>query len=235
VEAAVKVVGGQYYTYTVRGDGQEPVRLVPPLEQRRALSAVLATLKPAQLAIPRALLAKIPPRPSGFPEHRELFDRVTDPVFDAISPASAATDMVAQLILNPERAARLVQQHALDAAQPGLAEVIDSALNAGKPEPEDQYLAAIGRAVQRVMVDRLMWLVQTARSPEVKAIATLKLRGFASSLPQVSDASLAGAAEGTAHVMQLSADIKRFLERPWDPQALPRAFAVPPGAPIGEP
>lgn len=234
VEAAVKVVGGQYYTYTLRGDGQEPQRPVPAAEQRRALAAVLRTLRPAELAFPRAVLAKIPPRPSGFPEHRELFDKVTDPVFDAITPAAAAADMVAQLVLNPERAARLVQQHALDPSQPGLAEVIDSALTVGKPEPEDPYQAAVGRAVQRVMVERLMWLAQTARSSEVKAIATLKLRAYLAQLPDVSTTQLVGAAEGTAHVMALAADVRRFLERPWDPQVLPRPFTPPPGMPIGE-
>jgi len=233
VESAVKVVGGQYYTYALRGDGQEPLRPVAPAEQRRALAAVLQTLQPRELAFSRALLAKLPPRPTGFPEHRELFDKVTDPVFDAISPASAAADMVAQLLLNPERAARLVQQHALDPSQPGLAEVIDSALRAAKPEPEDPYLASIGRAVERVLIERLMWLAQTARSPEVKAIATMKLRGYQAQLPDVSPGQLAGAAEGTAHVVALAADIQRFLARPWDPQSLPRAFAPPPGMPIG--
>ncbi len=234
VEAAVKVVGGQYYTYTLRGDGQEPLHPVPPAEQRRALFAVLRTLSPAELAFPRAVLAKLPPRPSGFPEHRELFDKVTDPVFDALTPASAAADLVAQLVLNPERAARLVQQHALDPAQPGLAEVIDSTLGAGRPEPEDSYQAALGRAVQRVLLERLMWLAQTARSGEVKAIATMKLRAYLAQLPEVSAAQLTGAAEGTAHVMALAADLRRFLERPWDPTALPRPFTPPPGMPIGE-
>ncbi|HEU5220268.1 MAG TPA: hypothetical protein VFU23_16520, partial [Gemmatimonadales bacterium] len=199
------------------------------------LSAVLATLAPKALAFPRPLLSRIPPRPSGFPEHRELFDRVTDPVFDAISPAGAAADMVAQLVFNPERAARLVQQHALDPSMPGLAEVIDSVLRIGRPEPEDPYQAAIGRAVQRVVVDRLMWLAQTARSPEARAIAQMKLRGFVAGLPVPADTMLAGAGEGTAHVMQLAADIRRFLERPWDPAVLPKPFTPPPGMPIGEP
>jgi hypothetical protein len=234
VEAAIKVVGGQYYTYAVRGDGQEPLRSVPPAEQRHALAAVLQTVAPRELAIPRSVLAKLPPRPSGFPEHRELFDRVTDPVFDAISPAAAAADMVAQLVFNPERAARLVQQHALDPAQPGLAEVIDSALAAGRPEPDDSYQAAIGRAVQRVMLDRLMWLAQGARSAEARAIALLKLRAYLAELPEVSATQLKGAAEGTAHVMALATEIRKFLERPWDPQALPRPFTPPPGMPIGQ-
>ncbi len=233
VEAAVKVVGGQYYTYALRGDGQEPQHPVPAAEQRKALSAVLATLSPKELAISRRLLARIPPRPSGFPEHRDLFDRTTDPVFDAISPASAAADMVAQLVFNPERAARLVQQHALDPGLPGLGEVIDSALRVGKPEPEDAYLAAIARAVQRVVVDRLMALAQTARSPEARAIAQMKLRAFAAGLPAPT-AAPAGAGEGMAHLMLLASDVRRFLERPWDPAALPKPFAPPPGMPIGE-
>ena len=234
MEAAVKVVGGEYYTYTLRGDGQQPVRAVPAAEQRRALAAVLETLSPAELAFPRAILALIPPRPSGFPGHRELFDKTTDPVFDAISPAAAAADMVAQLVLNPERAARLVQQHALDPAEPGLAEVIDSALGAGKPRSDDSYQVALSQTVQRVVVDRLMWLAQTAESPEVRAIAQMKLRAFLATLPEVGTGQLAGAAEGTAHVMALAGDIRRFLERPWDPAALPKPMAPPPGMPIGE-
>lgn len=235
VEAAVKVVGGQYYTYALRGDGQEPLHPVPALEQRKALSAVLATLNPKELAIPRALLATIPPRPPGFPEHRELFDRATDPVFDAISPAGAAADMVAQLVLNPERAARLVQQHALDPNLPGLAEVIDSVLNVGATESVDPYLAAIGRAVERALVDRLMGLAQTARSSDVRAIAQMKVRDLAAQLTIAASTSRAGAGERTAYQMLLASDVRRFLERPWDPAVLPKPFAPPPGMPIGEP
>jgi hypothetical protein len=234
VEAAVKTVGGQYYTYALRGDGQVPVRAVPAAEQRRALSAVLATITPRELAFPRSILSQIPPRPSGYPSHRELFEKVTQPSFDAITPASAAADMVIQILFNPERAARLVQQHALDPAQPGLAEVIDSALAATGARTDDSYHAAIGRAVQRVVVDRLMGLAQGGRSAEVRAIALLKLRAFQAQLPPVGAAQLTGAAEGTAHVLALSDDIRRFLERPWDPQVLPRPFVPPPGMPIGE-
>ena len=42
-------------------------------------------------------------------------------------------------------------------------------------------------------------------------------------------------AEDRAHKAMLAADIGRFLDRPWDPERLPRAFPAPPGAPIGEP
>jgi hypothetical protein len=237
VEAATKVIGGQYYTYALRGDSQEPTRPVSPAEQRRALSAVLQAISPRELAIPRSVLAKIPPRPSGMPDG-EVFDKVTSPVFDAITPAAVAVDMVAQLLFNPERAARLVQQHSLDTAQPGLVEVIDSVMAAtAKSLGEDPYYTALGRAAQRVVVDRLIWLAATTRSPEVRSIATFRLRTLADELAALPGLrrDRQGEAEGAAHLTQLLADISRYLERPWDPQSLPRPFAQPPGAPIGEP
>ncbi len=237
VEAATKVIGGQYYTYALRGDSQEPTRPVSPAEQRRALSAVLQAISPRELAIPRSVLAKIPPRPTGMPDG-EVFDKVTSPVFDAITPAAVAADMVAQLLFNPERAARLVQQHSLDTAQPGLVEVIDSVMAATAKSPgDDPYYTALGRAAQRVVVDRLIWLAATTRSPEVRSIATFRLRTLADELAALPGLrrDRQGEAEGAAHLTQLLADISRYLERPWDPQSLPRPFAQPPGAPIGEP
>jgi len=44
--AASKVLGGLNYTYAVRGDGQVPTTMVPAAEQRRALTALLSTIKP---------------------------------------------------------------------------------------------------------------------------------------------------------------------------------------------
>lgn len=237
VEAAIKIIGGQYYTYALRGDGQQPVRAVPAAEQRKALSAVLASISPGELAIPRSILAIMPPRPTGYPESVEMFDKVTDPVFDALTPAASAADMVLQILFNGERAARLVQQHSLDPMQPGLVEMLDSVLYATARSPgEDSYHTAIARSTQRVVVDRLIGMAAQARSPEVKAIATLKLRQIAddlADLPGLKSSQIRGEAEGAAHLMQLATDIKRYLDRPWDPNSLPRSLTVPPGSPIG--
>src|SRR5271154_2276195 len=73
VEAASKLVGGMDYTFALRGDGEVPTQIVAPAEQRRALAAVLATLKPEVLAIPEPLLRMIPPRPPEYPRDREDF------------------------------------------------------------------------------------------------------------------------------------------------------------------
>jgi hypothetical protein len=92
-EAAVKLVGGVTYSYALRGDGQPPPTPVPAAAQLAALDAVLGTLDPAALTLPRGLLAAIPPRPYTFDAHRELFDRWTGLTFDAVSPAAAAAGM----------------------------------------------------------------------------------------------------------------------------------------------
>ncbi|MGE3615317.1 MAG: zinc-dependent metalloprotease [Gemmatimonadales bacterium] len=231
VEAAVKVVGGQYYDYAMRGDGVEPLRAVPPAEQLAALEASLRTLSPAELALPRSVLAKIPPRPTGVRPHRELFDRNTGLVFDAISPAAAAADMTVQFVLNAQRAARLVQQHSLDAAQPGLETVIDRLLAATfDAAPSDGYQAEIGRAVQRVVLDRLMSLAASAPMGQVRAIATQKLAAIPM---RTLRAAAANSANRAARALY-AADIRRFLERPYDPTKLIGAPDAPPGSPIGQ-
>jgi hypothetical protein len=228
VEAAVKVIGGQYYSYAIRGDKQVPVRAVPAADQWAALRSVLRTLSPTELMLPQGVLSILPPRPSGVPEHRELFDKNTDPVFDAISPAASAADAVAQLLFNAQRATRLVQQNALDPAQPGLGAVLDSVLAlASRGAAEAGYSGAVGRAVERVVADRLMELAQSARSSDVRAVALDRLRALRGRTAGAGDMS-------RAHQSMLAADIGRFMERPWDPASLPRALPSPPGAPIGE-
>ncbi len=230
VEAAVKVIGGQLYDYAHRGDGVTPVAPVSPGLQDAALDAVLGTLRPAELAIPRSVLALLPPRPATYGAHRELFTRSTGLVFDAISPAAAAADLVVQLLLNPQRAARLIQQHALDPRQPSLDRVLDRLIAAAfdSPVPND-YEAEIGRVVQRVVADRLMGLAAAAPMAQVRAVARQKLDQLRAR--SVSPGSVS-AANRAARAL-LAADIRQFLERPYDPSRATAPPDAPPGSPIG--
>jgi len=66
-EAAAKVLGGLFYTYSLRGDGQKATAVVPAADQRHALDALLSTIRDEALALPSALLDLIPPRPVGYP------------------------------------------------------------------------------------------------------------------------------------------------------------------------
>jgi len=177
VEAASKVVGGMDYTFALRGDGETPTQIVAPAEQRRALNAVLATLKPDVLALPESLLKIIPPRPPEYERGREHFKIRTGPAFDALAPAEATAQHTLQFLFNPERAARLVEFHARNGENPGLQEVLDAILTATWKGPYgDGYAAQIANVVDDVALYDLMALAASDHaSDEVRAIASQEL------------------------------------------------------------
>ena len=232
VTAAASVLGGMHYTYAVRGDGLDPVRPASAEEQLLALDALLRALQPAELIIPEGVLAELPPRPSGYGRTRELFPRYTGPMFDAVSPAVVAAGHVVGEVLNPSRAARLLEQRVLDASLPGLGDVIGAMLEIGEPNSGDgPYEAEVRRAVGRVVADGLMRLADGAAMPQVRAVASQHLDRLTETAT-----ALGRSADGHgAHFALLARDIQRFQNRPhgpWSPVATPNA---PPGAPIGSP
>jgi hypothetical protein len=231
VESAASMVGGIDYIYAMRGDGRTPLKWETAANQRKALDALANTLKPAELAVPNQVLDAIPPRPPGFGRHRELFPRTTGDGFDPLSPATVASDVAIGFVLQLDRSARMVAQHAVDPSLPGLEEVIDRLTKATFDAPvASPYQAEIRRAEERVLVDRVMWLATGAPNGQVRAIASLKLAKLAARLKGVVST---GEAEQAQNAL-LAADIKRFLDRPADPiQVIPAADA-PPGAPIGD-
>jgi len=180
VEAASKVVGGMDYTFALRGDGQRPTQIVAPTEQRRALAAVLATLKPDVLALPEPLLKMIPPRPPAYTRGREQFRIRTGPAFDALAPAEAAAEHTLQFLFNPERAARMVEFHSRNAENPGLKEVLDAILTATWKGPHGGgYNAQIANVVDNVVLYDLMALeANDHASEEVRAISSQALGGL---------------------------------------------------------
>ena len=233
VTAAASLLGGVDYGYALRGAGQPPPQPVSGTAQRSALAALLKTLQPDELALPRSIVALIPPRPSGFFPTRELFPRYTGSTFDAITPALVAADHTVAQLLDPQRAARIVQQNALDPSLPGLEEVLDNLLAVLlNPQAADPYQAEVARAVGRVIADRLLRLAAQAPMPQVRAIVAQRLASAAEQLHELGD-STGGAQQ--AHCRLLAQDMERFLRRPAEafrPIEYPDA---PPGAPIGEP
>jgi hypothetical protein len=200
--------------------------------QRMALDALANTLKPAELAVPKQVLNAIPPRPPGFARHRELFPRTTGDGFDPLAPATVASDVTIGFVLQLDRAARMVAQHAVEPSLPGLEEVIDRLTKAIFDAPAaTTYEAEIRRAEERVLVDRVMWLAQAAPNSEVRAIASLKLQRLARRLGQ--PAAGRTEADEAQHTL-LAADIRRFLDRPADTWRMMPAADAPPGAPIGD-
>jgi hypothetical protein len=232
VEAASKLVGGMDYAFAVRGDGQTPTQIVAPAEQRRALAAVLATLKPDVLALPEPLLKMIPPRPPDYERGREHFKIHTSPAFDAIAPAEAAAQHALQFLFNPERASRLVEFHARDAENPGLEEIVDAIMTGTwKEQHGSGYRAEIARVIDRVVLYDLMALSANERaSDQVRAIAALKLEELRTWLTTAQ--SSARDEEERAHLFFAASQIIQFQKDPKISNVAPPA-EPPDGPPIG--
>lgn len=231
LDATAKVLGGLRYDYALRGDGQRPTTPISASEQRDALAALLQTLSPAALALPAPLLAGIPPRPPGYPLNRELFARYTGLTFDPLTPPVTAADLTLTNLLQPQRDARLVEQHAADPALPDLGEVIDKLVAATFDTPAaDGYQAEILHAEQTLLVQHLMDLADSADMPAVRAVAALKL----DQLQRRAANGKGGDTAAQAQRFALASAIARFQKRPASAKPLPAPPAAPPGSPLGD-
>ncbi len=232
VEAAAKFVGGMDYTFAVRGDGEVPTKIVAPTEQRRALGAVLATLKPAALALPEPLLEMIPPRPPEYERGREHFKIHTSPSFDALAPAEEAAQHTLQFLFNTERAARLVEFHTRDARYPGLEEVLDAIVTATWKAPHaGGYTGEVARTVDSVVLYDLLALAVSERATtQVRAVASRevdKLKGWLNANKASGDVAQ------QAHMAYAAAQIEQFQKDPKKLE-LPVPAEPPDGPPIGD-
>jgi hypothetical protein len=231
VEAAAKVVGGLTYTYALRGDGQIVTEMIPPQEQRRAIDAVIATITPGALTLPDRIVTLIPPRASGYPRTRETFASRTGVTFDPLSAAETATQLSVGVLLNPERAARLIDYHARNDQYPGLGEVLDRLVSASWKMKSAGYRAEVGRVVDRVILYNMMSLAaNTNASGQVRAISLLKIlelkEWLSKQLKQAKDE------DQKAHLLFALAQIKLFEENPKQFD-LPKPVNPPDGPPIG--
>lgn len=233
VEAAAKLIGGQDYTFSLRGKGDKDPQVISPQEQKRALYAVLDTLKPENLALPESVLKLIPPRPPGYPRTREDFRIRTSPSFDALAPAEAFANHVCDFLFNPERAARMVQFHALDERNnPPFGDVLDKILTETFRSPlRGEYGGEIQRTVNAVVLNELMSLAANERaSNEVRAIAELKLDELKTW--STNAANSARDPNQRAFLIYAANQIRRFQEDP-KKMNLTKPNEPPDGQPIG--
>ncbi|CAM3868476.1 zinc-dependent metalloprotease [Mucilaginibacter galii] len=231
VEAASKVLGGLYYTYAIKNDGQQVTRMVPAAQQWKAFDALMKTITPDALALPEALIAKIPPRPVGYPRTRELFKSRTGLTFDPIGAAESAASTTLSFMLQPQRAARLVEYHARNAALPSLEQVLDKMIaQTWKVTPTADYKGELQRMVNNQMLKQLLGLAASTQAPEsVRSIALLKIDEL-KSLMQIQQ-------RGTNSLQRANAlfclsQIKQFEDNP-DKFQLTQPLVMPDGSPIG--
>ena len=232
--AAAKSIGGVNFTYAVRAAaGPNPAtvaEIVPAAQQRAALDVVLDTISVDALRIPERILDLIPPRAFGYGGGTaEPFESRTDPAFDPISAATIAADISISALLNPQRAARLNDHAARNPRNPSFGDVVAALINKTwtAPVPTDAYGAAIQRAVQSLLVTRLMDLASNAdATPQVRANASQGLRDIAAF-------TRTSAGSRSAHFVATREDIDRFLKRPADTFKKTEPLATPAGEPIG--
>ena len=227
MKAAMNTIGGQEYYYAVRGDGQRPVAPIPGDRQREALEIVLRTLDTDFLALPERIVEMVPP-PAYREAGGETFDGNTGLVFDPLAAADTSADYTVELLLHPERMARLVNNHALDPEQPGLEEVLDQLVEKtwGAAEPEGSYLRAVQDAAERSVLNGMMREAMNPDNPaRVRAVLEDRLTALGGTLGGMDDT--------TPHEALAMADVRRFLDR--DESLDPNASrpALPPGSPIG--
>jgi len=167
------------YHHKIRGDVLGDPVVVPGHEQRRALEALLETIRPESLALPDGLLGLIPPRPPSYEETKDLFPGRTGRTFDSLAAAETAAGITVRLLLHPERAARLVEYHSRDPEAPGFGEVVDRLILATwKTTHEDRRHAEIQRVVDGIVLYNLVKLAKDeSATSQVRSIAHLKLRG----------------------------------------------------------
>ncbi len=232
LNAVSKTIGGMEYAEAVVGDGQQATRPIAGSEQRAALGLMVAALQPPALAIPDTVLTLLTPNANEVTPRVELFGTRTQPAFDELGAARTLAQMIVDMVLQPERAGRLVEFANRGPHMLTLGETIDS-LVAGTwntPVPASGKLAALQRVTQRAVADRLLLLAaDTTAAAEVRAIAELTIRDLQ---PQAARRSAAGRVEARAHWYAIAGDFQRWIDRRELPQPT-RALEAPPGDPFG--
>lgn len=233
VEAASKMLGGVYYTYAIKNDGQVVTRLIPAADQWKAFDALMATISPYALALPEKLIEKIPPRPDGYPRTRELFKSQTGLTFDPTAAAESAAGATLAFMLNPERAARLIEYKARDNTQPGLIAMIDKLVAQTWRAPQQiGYKGELQRVVNNLVLKQLLTLAANNDAAEsVRGIALMEVE----ELGDWMRTSLGKMPYGDerANLMFGLSQIEEFKRNPdhFKPAAV---LNMPDGSPIGE-
>ena len=240
-EAAAKLIGGLDYRYNVRGDGQAMPKIVSAAEQKKALDAVLMTLTPATLTLPESLLKMMPPRTVDVARTRESLASETGLTFDPIAAAESAADLTLTLLMNPERASRLVQYHLREPKGLSLEVLLNAVSDEVAKRPDggqqgeqngDSGLSSeVARAVETRAYEAMFGLAADQKaSSQARAIARAHLVDVDHAwmvMPVPQDTAEA------VHRAALRARIADFLREPGKFMPVMPA-PVPPGMPIGE-
>ena len=223
-EAAIKLIGGMNYEYSVKGNVFEPSTVLSEKKQTEALIAVMKTLEAKTLSIPKKQLALFPPRALGYDRTRESFKSKNDVAFDAIGAASTAAKMTLKLLLNPRRANRLIEQKALNESGFGLDKVLEALdQTVFSAKSSSSYEAEVNKAIQFVTLTHLMNLAASNEAiQQVKSHINAMLDKLSSDFVK----------KGDDFSKQLGREVTAFREHPENFKVI-EAAKIPDGSPIG--
>lgn len=230
-EAVGKWIGGLDYRYALREEGNAyRYRPVSPVRQRRALLALMRTLRPEFLALDESLRRTIPPKAYGYERSRESPEGYTGRQLDPVSLAGASVQHTLDILLEPERLARLALQHADDSAHIGVGLLFAQLQENLLPTvTEDGYLALLQQRTAATLLAAWRELVQAPDvAPEVRAEGLAALESAARFMRRQHQAP-PGYAAFYAYQLSLIEEFRR------SPALLPPAQRreMPPGSPIG--
>ncbi len=226
-EAAVKLIAGVDYEYSVKGDSFKPVAAVDGTEQRMALKALLSTLEVEQLAVPDSILSLIPPKAYGYYRNRESFPSNTGLTLDPVAMAETAAQHSLKLLLNPQRLARLLQQASRDNKQLSLSDVLEQLMDVTiLAKPQKGLNALIQQRVDYLTLAQTMKVAESSQaSPEVKSF-------LYSELSQLSRSLQSKAKRNPQRYLRLKQMLEQYLDGQLELESL-QELKMPPGSPIG--
>jgi hypothetical protein len=231
-----KAIGGMEYSNAVRGDAQQATRAVAYQQQVDALRLMLDALRPEELAIPDTVLTLMAPGANEVTPTVELFGSRTRPAFDELGAARSLAQMIVDMILQRDRAARLVEFASRGAAPHlTLAATIDqlTAATWDAPPPANAKLAALQRVTQRAAIEKLLTLAaDSGAATEVRAMAELKVADLRARARTKQAAARTD--EARAHWLSIVNDCTRWIDKRELPKLSPSLIA-PPGDPFGIP
>ena len=232
IQAVGKLIGGQYFNYAMRGDGQTAPLIVAIEKQQAAIEALIKTLDPSVLILPQSVIDIIPPRPPGHALGRESFSRTTGIIFDPLTPASSSISLTLDVLLNQQRATRLNIFHATDPELPDFKTVLDKLLEASWYEERRTSLeGAIQRIKSDQLLNRLMALAtDTKTDTQIRAQAFWIIQSL--DIWLLTQSPFQMDIEWTAFYTLARQTITTMMS---DPSSLPpgQVQPVPPGSPIG--
>ncbi len=232
IQAVAKLIGGQYFSYNMRGDGSAAPVNVTEKKQKEAISALINALDTEILMLPQSLVDLIPPRPPGHELGRESFARSTGVGFDPLSPAASLVSLTLETMLNKQRAARMNAFHATDPTLPGFKLVVDALNNASWYEQRQTNMAgAIQRLKNEHVLHAQMALVANAdATSQVRAQALVSIQNLDQWLTKQNKKRVDD--DWAAHYAKAKLEIKLWLENPT--RFVPETTKPsPPGSPIG--